>query len=96
MQQVCDDLTNKGVLGIPQEHDILIQHCSPSFLVRKQKAKNKSNKDLLPTDVRLVVNFTKINDYLKNLPTPVTKPREIFTQLVNGFIFWIIPEPHVL
>ena len=81
LQEVCDDLTNKGVLGIPQDNDVIIQYCSPSFLVRKQKAKNKSKTDLTKSDVRLVVNFTKINDYLKNLPTSVVKPKDIFSQL---------------
>ena len=81
LQEVCDDLTNKGVLGIPQDNDVIIQYCSPSFLVRKQKAKNKSKTDLTKSDVRLVVNFTKINDYLKNLPTTVVKPKDIFSQL---------------
>ena len=81
LQDVCDDLTNKGVLGIPQEHDIKIQYCSPSFLVRKQKAKNKSKQDLAMNDVRLVVNFSKMNNYLKNMPTTITKPKDIFSQL---------------
>ena len=81
LQEVCDDLTNKGVLGIPQEYNVSVQYCSPSFLVRKQKAKNKSKQDLNKDDVRLVINFTKLNDYLKNLPTSVTKPKDIFSQL---------------
>ena len=81
LQKVCDDLTDKGVLGIPQENDIQIQYCSPSFLVRKQKAKNKPKAELDVTDVRLVVNFSKLNDHLKNMPTPVTKPKDIFSTL---------------
>lgn len=81
LQKVCDDLTEKGVLGIPQDHNVNIQYCSPSFLVRKPRAKNKSKNDLGPSDVRLVVNFAKINDYLKNLPTPITKPKDIFSTL---------------
>ena len=81
LQDVCDELTDKGVLGIPQEHDINIQYCSPSFLVRKQKAKNKSKQDLTMNDVRLVVNFSKMNNYLKNMPTTITKPKDIFSQL---------------
>lgn len=81
LQEVCDDLTRKGVLGIPQESNTIIQYCSPSFLVRKQKAKNKPKSELKTDDVRLVVNFSKINDYLKNMPTSVTKPRDIFAQL---------------
>lgn len=81
LQQVCDNFTDAGVLGIPQEHDIQIQHVSPAFLVRKQRAKNKPKDQLTVNDVRLVVNFGKINDYLKNIPIPVTKPKDIFTQL---------------
>ena len=81
LQEVCDDLTRKGVLGIPQENNIMIQYCSPSFLVRKQKAKNKPKSELTTNDVRLVVNFTNINDYLKNMPTSIVKPRDIFAQL---------------
>ena len=81
LQEVCDDLTSKNVLGIPQEDDVIIQYCSPSFLVRKQKAKNKSKQDLTKDDVRLVVNFSKINDHLKNIPTAITRPKDIFSGL---------------
>ena len=81
LQQVCDDFTNSGVLGIPQDHDIQIQHVSPAFLVRKQRAKNKPKDQLTTKDVRLVVNFGKVNDYLKNIPAPITKPKDVFTQL---------------
>ena len=81
LQEVIDDLTEKNVLGIPQDFGINVQYCSPSFLVRKQKAKNKSKEELTKNDVRLVVNFSKLNDHLKNLPTSVTKPRQIFSQL---------------
>ena len=81
LQEVIDDLTEKNVLGIPQEFGINVQYCSPSFLVRKQRAKNKSKNELTKDDVRLVVNFSKINDHLKNLPTSVTKPKQIFSQL---------------
>ena len=79
LQNVCDDLTEKGVFGIPQDYDIPIQYCSPAFLVRKQKAKNKAKQDLGIDDVRVVINFTQLNDYLKNIPTTITKPKDIFT-----------------
>ena len=81
LQQVCDDFTNSGVLGIPQDHNIQVQHVSPAFLVRKQRAKNKPKDQLTINDVRLVVNFGKVNDYLINIPAPITKPKDIFTQL---------------
>ena len=54
LQQVCDDFTAAGVLGVPQDDDICIQHVSPSFLVRKQKAKHKAQSDLTKSDMRLV------------------------------------------
>ena len=81
MQQVCDEFTAAGVLGIPQSHDIQIQQVSPAFLVRKQRAKNKPKDQLTSKDVRLVVNFGKLNEHLKNIPSPITKPKTIFSQL---------------
>ena len=81
LQNVIDELTHKNVLAIPQDYNINIQHCSPAFLVRKGRAKNKAAKDLTTADMRLVCNFTKLNTYLKNIPTPVTKPRDIFSKL---------------
>ena len=81
LQQVCDEFTQAGVLGIPSEHNIQIQHASPAFLVRKQRAKNKPKAELTTKDVRLVVNFGNLNDCLKNIPTPITKPKDIFIHL---------------
>ena len=81
LQQVCDEFTQAGVLGIPQDFNVQVQHVSPCFLVRKQRAKNKNKNELTPKDVRLVVNFGKLNDHLKNIPTPVTKSKDIFTHL---------------
>ena len=80
LQKVCDDLENKGVLGVPSG-DVTIQHCSPAFLVKKQRAKGLAIKDLSIDQVRLVVNFSKINDFLKNIPAPVVKNKDIFTAL---------------
>ena len=81
LQQVIDEFTQCGVLGIPQDHNIHIQHVSPAFLVRKQRAKSKPKNELTSKDVRMVVNFGTLNDYLKNFPTPITKPKDIFTYL---------------
>ena len=81
LQQVCDEFTAAKVLGIPQEHNIQIQHVSPAFLVRKQRAKNKPKDQLTTKDVRLVVNFGKVNDHLKNIPTQIIKPKDIFLHL---------------
>ena len=81
LQEVIDDLTNKNVLAVPQDYNISVQYCSPAFLVRKPKAKNKAKQDLCKDDFRMVVNFSQINEYLKNIPSTVTKPKDIFLQL---------------
>ena len=81
LQQVIDEFTQSEVLGIPQDHNIHIQHVSPVFLVRKQREKNKPKNELTSRDVRMVVNFGNINEHLKNIPTPITKPKDIFTHL---------------
>ncbi len=81
LQEVCDQLTEAGVLGIPQEDGIIIQHVSPCFLRKKQKAKDKSPSQLDSNDVRLVVNTTELSKYLKNIPTKVTKPNEVYAAL---------------
>ena len=52
LQEVCDDLTNKNVLAVPQDYDIQVQHCSPAFLVKKPRAKNKAKQDLCKDDFR--------------------------------------------
>ena len=81
LQDVCDQLTEKGVLGIPQQDNVIIQHVSPCFLRKKQRAKDKSPNQLLTDDVRLVVNTTELSKYLKNMPTKVTKPNEVYAAL---------------
>jgi len=80
-QAVCDDLTNQQVLGIPQDHDITVQFVCPSFLRRKPKAKGKPNHLLTKDDVRLVVNFSPVNDHLKNIPSVKTTPNDILVSL---------------
>ena len=81
LQQVCDDFTQQGVLGVPQEDGVKIQHVSPIFLVNKQRAKGKQKSELTTSDVRLVANFGKLNQYLVNMPSPVTKSKDIFYQI---------------
>ena len=76
-QAVCDELTHQGVLGIPQQAGINVQFVCPSFLRRKPKAKAKPNHLLTKDDVRLVVNFSPVNDHLKNIPSVKTTPNDI-------------------
>jgi hypothetical protein len=80
-QAVCDELTDQQVLGIPQENNVTVQFVCPSFLRRKPKAKSKPNHLLTKDDVRLVVNFSPINDHLKNIPSVKTTPNDIMIAL---------------
>ena len=80
-QQVCDELTQQQVLGIPQDFHTNVQYVCPSFLRRKPKAKGKANHLLTKDDVRLVVNFSPINDHLKNIPSTKTTTNDILIAL---------------
>ena len=81
LQDVCDQLTTQNVLGIPQNDNVIVQCASPCFLRRKQRAKDKPQDQLTKDDVRLVVNTNVVGQYLKNLPTKVTKPQEVYAAL---------------
>ena len=83
LQEVCDSLTEQGVLGIPQEEDIQVQAVSPCFLRKKQSAKNKPNSELTAKDVRLVVNTNQVGTHLKNMPTKITKQSDVFLQIAK-------------
>ena len=79
LQEVCDELTQQGVLKIPQEHGIKVQAVCPSFLRRKRKARDKALHLLTKDDCRLVVNFNPINEHIKNLPAAMTTVSDILT-----------------
>ena len=80
-QELMDDLTDQGVLIVPQEHDVMIQAVCPSFLQRKQRAKDKPQHMLTKDDVRLLINFGPVNDKIKPIPSHVTKTEDILIKL---------------
>ena len=80
-QELMDDLTDQGVLLIPQNHDIQVQSVCPSFLQRKQRAKNKAKNQLNKNDVRLLINFGPINEKIKPMPNHVPKINDVFIKL---------------
>ena len=80
-QELMDDLTHQGVLLIPQDHDIKVQAVCPSFLQRKQRAKNKAKQDLNKNDVRLLVNFGPLNNKIKPVPIHVPKTEDLLIKL---------------
>ena len=80
-QELMDQLTDQGVLLIPQDHNINVQSVCPSFIQRKQRAKDKSKNLLTKEDVRLLINFGPVNDKIKPLPIHVPKTDDILIML---------------
>ena len=76
-----DELTEQNVLLIPQEHNIKVQAVCPSFIQRKQRARNKAEHLLTKDDVRLLINFGPINEKIKPIPIHVPKPDDILITL---------------
>ena len=83
LQQVCDQLTEANVLGVPQHEDVQVQHVMPIFLRKKQKAKDKPNNELTTQDVRLVVNTCELSKYMKSLPAKISRPQEVYNALAK-------------
>ena len=80
-QELMDELTEQEVLLVPQEHNIVVQAVCPSFLQRKQRAKNKPQHLLTKDDVRLLINFGPVNDKIKPLPANVPKTDDVLITL---------------
>ena len=78
MQEVMDDLTADGVMKDPQQLGIPVQCICSAFLRRKKKASGKPKHLLTKHDVRLLVNFSPINELIKDVPTPMPTPEEVF------------------
>ena len=81
LQEVCDDMTAQGVLKVPQDHGIQVQSVCPSFLKRKRRAANKPKHLLTKHDCHLLVNFSPVNEHIKNIPSPMTTVSDIYSQL---------------
>lgn len=59
LQDKFDELESQGVFARPEDVDVVVQHVSPSFLVRKSSG----------IGYRLVTAFTTLGEYIKPLPT---------------------------
>ena len=81
MQEVIDDLTRQKVMLPPEELGITVQAVCPSFLRRKNRAKNKPKELLTKDDVRLLINYGPVNEKIKDIPTPMTTTDDIFNVL---------------
>ena len=80
-QELMDELTRQNVLAIPQEENIQVQAVCPSFVQRKQRARDKSKQELKKEDLRLLINFGPINDKLKPMPNHVPKTNDMLIKL---------------
>ena len=80
-QELMDQLTSQKVLLIPQDHNIQVQSVCPSFIQRKQRAKDKPKNLLTKDDVRLLINFGPVNDKIKPLPIHVPKTDDILIMM---------------
>ena len=58
LQDKFDELESEGVLGRPEDHGVIVEHVSASFLVSKSSGGH-----------RLVTAFTALSNYTKTLPT---------------------------
>ena len=81
MQEICDDLTDQGVLKVPQQHNIIVQSVCPSFLRRKRKVADIPTHLLTKNDVRLLINFAPVNDLIKNIPSPMVTTDDLYCSL---------------
>ena len=57
LQDKFDELENLGVMAKPEDVGVIVEHVSPSFLVKKPSG-----------DYRLVTNFSHIGSYAKPIP----------------------------
>ena len=58
LQDKFDELESQGVFGRPEDHGVVVEHVSPSFLVKKPSG-----------GYRLVTAFTALSEFTKTLPT---------------------------
>ena len=78
LQEVADNLTRQGVPADPQELGISVQAVCPAFLQRKKRAKDKIKDQLTMNDVMLLVNFRPFNKKIKDVPTQMMNPDDVF------------------
>jgi len=72
LQQKMDELEELGVLARPEEVGVVVEHVSPSFLVKKANG-----------DFRLVTAFNSVAAYAKPVPTKSTSCDDILRFLAG-------------
>ena len=72
LQAKFDTLEELGVMARPEDLGIVVEHVSPSFLVKKTNG-----------DHRLVTNFSNIGSYAKTVPCKMTTSDEVLRFLAQ-------------
>lgn len=70
LQLKCDELLSQGVLCRPEDANILVTHCNPSFLVKKSSGGS-----------RLVTSFGPVAEYALVPPTITTDVEDVLRQV---------------
>ena len=70
LQQKCDELLSEGVLCRPEDRNISVTHCHPSFLVKKPSGGH-----------RLVTDFGNFKDYIYVPPTVSTNVEDVLRKM---------------
>ena len=88
LQKKIDQLTQQGVLIIPQEANTQIKFVSNCFLQKKGRATHKDLDQCTMDELRFLVDFTRLNSFLCKTPAKAQSPQEIFQFI--GDNPWII------
>ena len=72
LQETFDKLERGGVFARPEDVNVVVEHVSPSFLVRKASG-----------GYRLVTAFTALGQYCKTLPVTMTTVDSVFRMLAS-------------
>ena len=82
-QALLDKLEEQNVIVDPHKHNIQVKKLSPSFILQKGRAKHKKLDDCSTDELRWVVGFNGLNDYLLPKPSKPTSARNILTFLAR-------------
>ena len=77
LQDKFDQLEQEGVFARPEDVDVVVEHVSPSFLVKKSSGGH-----------RLVTAFSSVGEYCKTLPT-IMPTVESTLRIISGWKYLI-------
>ena len=84
LQSKMDQLTEDGVLLIPQEVDVQVKFISNVFLQKKGRAAHKNLNECSNDELRFLCDFTQLNSYLHPTPAKISTPQEIWVFIAEN------------